>query len=59
MSSADQKDDVSPVESSRFGKWFGRVIAIVLILIAALVAFATFSGNDSEQAVEPKKTFTF
>jgi hypothetical protein len=46
MSNADQKDGVAPVESSRFGKRFGRTIAIALILIAALVAIATFSGGN-------------
>jgi hypothetical protein len=59
MSNVDPKDNVAPVESSRFGKRLGRFVAIVLVLVAALVAVVTFSGGDSQPAVEPKKTFTF
>lgn len=46
MSNADSKDGVAPVESSRFGKGLGRIVAIGLILIAAFVAIATFSGGS-------------
>lgn len=54
MSSPDPKDSVTPVESSSFGKRFGRTIAIVLILIAALVAIATFSdGNQPAPETVP------
>lgn len=49
MSNADSKDDVAPVESSRFGQRLGRTIAIVLVLLAAVVAIATFSGGGSNQ----------
>jgi flagellar basal body-associated protein FliL len=56
MSNADPKDNVAPVESSRFGKRFGRIAAIVLLVLAALVAAATFLGNGSQSASEPAKS---
>lgn len=52
MSNADSKDDVAPVESSKFGQRLGRTIAIVLILLAAVVAIATFSGGGNQPAPE-------
>ena len=52
MSNADSKNDVAPVESSRFGQWLGRTIAIILILIAAVVAIATFSGGNNQPTPE-------
>lgn len=63
MSNADPKEEM-PVEPSRFGKRFGRTIAVVLILFAALVAIGTISVGDTSSSQQPapessKKDFKF
>jgi hypothetical protein len=56
MSNVDSKDDAASAESSRFGKRLGRLIAVLLLVLAVLVAAVTFLGNGSQSAPEPIKS---